>query len=222
MRRPLIFPDVSKNASRCRNACMSARPKATGSSPRSARIRSDSDRRTRQPTWWRTDSPALVRRPGRTRRLGRSSAAHRLAASRSQCWLIRVNDTVPLWPNTTRSHSSLPTSVSGVDRARPACAANPLARPLNSRSRPSATTYSLSEPTCWRRRSSQNARSVASLVLTVLIRQRCCSPNSTWATSSGGSPRMLTCPPRPIAGSVARQCRSSRSGSRAFSARSRC
>ena len=68
--------------------------------------------------WWRTARPALVRRPGRTRRRGRSSAAHRLAASRSQVWLMPVNDTVPLCPNTVRSHSSLVTSVSGVDSAR--------------------------------------------------------------------------------------------------------
>ena len=74
---------------------MSARPSTAGCSPRSARMRSDSDNRTKQPMWWRTARPALVRRPGRTRRLGRSSAAHRLADSRSQAWLMPVNDTVP-------------------------------------------------------------------------------------------------------------------------------
>ena len=36
-----------------------------------------------------------VRRPDRTRRFGRSSAAHRLAASRSQVWVMAVNDSVP-------------------------------------------------------------------------------------------------------------------------------
>ena len=40
------------------------------------------------------------------------------AASRSQVWPMPVNDTVPLCPNTVRSHSSLVTSVSGVDSAR--------------------------------------------------------------------------------------------------------
>jgi hypothetical protein len=63
---------------------MSARARAAGVLAAVRRARGDSDSRARQPTWWRIDNPTLVRRPGRTRRRGRSSAAHRLAASRSR------------------------------------------------------------------------------------------------------------------------------------------
>ena len=45
-------------------------------------------------------------------------AAQRLAVSRNHPWLILVNDSIPECPNTTRSHSSLVASVSGVDKAR--------------------------------------------------------------------------------------------------------
>ena len=79
---------------------MSARPSAPGSSPRSPRERRLSDRRATAVIFSRTLRAPPPRWPGR------SCAAQALAASRSQGWVIAVNDSRPGWPKTARSHVS--------------------------------------------------------------------------------------------------------------------
>jgi len=118
---------------------MSVRPSAAGTCPWSGRIRSDSDSRTRAFTCWRTESPPLVWRPGRIRRLGRSSKAHRLAACRSHCWLMPVNDTVPQWPKIARSHWSPSASLAGVASARRACRTSAFTSPAKAKDRVAAS-----------------------------------------------------------------------------------
>ena len=113
---------------------MSVRPNDPGSFPRSGRCRSEPDSSARLATWWRVLSPAQ-----RPRRRGRSWPAHVLAAGRSQGWLIAVNDSVPACPNTVRSQSSLPVSVSQSSRPRRASVRSEFDVPRRSLPRPGGT-----------------------------------------------------------------------------------
>jgi len=96
-------------ARRLVNAMMSRRLNAAGLLPWSSR-----------PIRRLVDSPPIalitvfaVDAACRPRCLGRSSSSHRLLISRSQGWLMSMKLRFPVSPNTVRSQTSLPRSVSG-------------------------------------------------------------------------------------------------------------
>ena len=125
-----------------------------------------------------------------------------------------VNAALPRCPNTARSHTSLACSVSGVSSARRACRARQVSQAGRcSRSPCVADGAAVIEATCWRRSVVADQPAAASSVWScVHCGCAAASPASTWAATSGGRPRRLTCPAAAIAGSAARHAASSRPG----------
>ena len=193
---------------------MSLRPNRSGVSPRSSRARRLSESRARALTFSRT----FVAPPPRCR--GSSSPAHVLAAPASHGWEIPVNDSRPGWPNTARSQSSPDRSRAGSVSARRTSRATAT---RNTRVALVDTPSVVQAPTvgaCCRRSVSQTARRITSCTFAPPW-TRCWTPNNTSMTTSGGSPRRLTCPPCETAVAVDSQRRWSVSGSATTAVRHR-
>ena len=103
------------------------------------------------------------------RRLGRSSATHRLAAVRNHGRSMMPKSRLPRCPNTRRSQTSCTCSVSGDDRPRRRCATNDRVR--SRRCRRDCSGRSTTEPTWVRRSSSHNGRSTARCVFGAALLQ---------------------------------------------------
>jgi hypothetical protein len=128
----------------------------------------------------------------------------------------RLADTGERQPSGMAENSQVPDilgrSSSGLARTRRASRIIALSSDLAGLPETRSTSQSSIEPTCPRRSVSQTARRLTSLTLAP-PRTRCWIPNSTSITTSGASPRRLTCPPSETADWVSRQCRSSAAGS---------
>ena len=151
---------------------MSRRPSRAGWSPWSGRLpRRLCDSRTTPASRLRNTLAAPS-----PRRRGSSSAAHRLAACRSQGCEIVVNLSRPASPNTASSHTSLAFSVSGSLSASAVCRASAVSSVRFSRPAPGrGGAVACTESACAWRRSSTTSRSICTRVCAP-DRVRCCRP----------------------------------------------
>src|SRR5674476_675857 len=167
---------------------MSGRPSDSGARPWSSRARRLSESRATALTLSRTLLAPL------RRWRGSCSPAHALTAWASHGWLIPANDSRPRWPNTPRSQTcparSEPGSVSARRTWRASATANDRAGAPGTHSTRQAAIVGV----CSRRSVSQTARRFTSVIFAP-SRTRCWTPKSTSTTTSGVSPRRLTCPP---------------------------
>ena len=187
---------------------MSARPSAPGSSPRSLAAA----QALRQPGDGVDLLADVAAPPPRWR--GSSSAAQALAASRSQGWVMAVNDKPPGWPKTARSQRVLELLAGRVSQCQPGVAGESAQQRPGRLARGLAGSAVATEAACWRRRLSQTARRFTSVIFAPCSRTRYWIPARTCTTTSGARPRRLTCPgsatavqasshvPWPVAGSA--------------------
>ena len=143
------------------------------------------------------------------RRRGRSSAAHRLAASRSQRCLTGVKVSLPGCPKTARSHASLRTSVSGSRNARRGMPGQAADQPVLRAAAGELVQPVSPGPPQLPGNLAQLGRAGDGTARGALLQSV-----EQLATAPSATPWRLTCPgPSTLAGSAARHAASSKDGS---------